>query len=61
MSRVGENRYRLLTNNCEHFCNWCLWGKSYSEQVRCFITHPFSTLRLLLQNLPMGAEKNTAV
>lgn len=61
MSRVGENRYRLLTNNCEHFCNWCLWGKSYSEQVRSFIIHPFSTLRLLLQNLPMGAKKATAV
>lgn len=20
-SRIGENDYRLLTNNCEHFCN----------------------------------------
>jgi hypothetical protein len=23
-SRLGENRYRLLTNNCRHFCEWCL-------------------------------------
>src|SRR5271154_4800927 len=22
-SRIGENRYNLLTNNCEHFCEWC--------------------------------------
>jgi len=25
--------YRLLTNNCEHFCNWCLSGVSRSAQV----------------------------
>ncbi|MFJ1254673.1 lecithin retinol acyltransferase family protein [Cupriavidus sp. CuC1] len=37
-SRLGENRYRLLTNNCEHFCAWCLYGVSRSQQVRaCFI------------------------
>ena len=32
-SRIGENAYRLLTNNCEHFCNWCLFGVSRSAQV----------------------------
>jgi hypothetical protein len=32
-SRLGENDYRLLTNNCEHFCNWCLSGISRSAQV----------------------------
>jgi hypothetical protein len=32
-SRPGENRYRLTTNNCEHFCEWCLSGESRSEQV----------------------------
>ena len=32
-SRIGENDYRLLTNNCEHFCNWCLRGVSHSAQV----------------------------
>ena len=32
-SRLGENDYRLLTNNCEHFCNWCLSGVSRSAQV----------------------------
>jgi len=32
-SRLGENDYRLLTNNCEHFCNWCLRGVSRSAQV----------------------------
>ena len=32
-SRLGENDYRLLTNNCEHFCKWCLSGVSRSAQV----------------------------
>jgi hypothetical protein len=32
-SRLGENDYRLLTNNCEHFCNWCINGISRSAQV----------------------------
>ena len=32
-SRLGEKDYRLLTNNYEHFCNWCLNGVSRSAQV----------------------------
>jgi len=32
-SRLGEDRYRLTTNNCEHFCEWCLSDESRSEQV----------------------------
>jgi hypothetical protein len=47
-SRLGENRYRLLTNNCEHFCAWCLYGESRSEQVlSCFID-PRAALRTAL-------------
>ena len=32
-SRIGENRYNLLTNNCEHFAIWCKTGLSESHQV----------------------------
>lgn len=32
-SRLGESRYRLLTNNCEHFCSWALRDECYSKQV----------------------------
>ena len=39
-SRIGERRYRLLTNNCEHFCAWCLWGEHRSPQVDEWIS-PF--------------------
>jgi hypothetical protein len=43
-SRLGENDYRLLTNNCEHFCNWCCSGVSHSAQVE---RQPFRLLRAL--------------
>src|ERR1700736_3638850 len=32
-SRVGEAQYRILDNNCEHFCEWCVHGESRSYQV----------------------------
>ena len=31
--RVGEDRYNVLTNNCEHFCEWCVHGEHRSYQV----------------------------
>ena len=32
-SRVGEARYRILHNNCEHFCEWCVHGEARSYQI----------------------------
>ncbi len=32
-SRLGEDRYRLLTNNCEHFAEWSRFGADRSHQV----------------------------
>lgn len=32
-SRLGECRYAIFSNNCEHFCSWCQVGESRSEQV----------------------------
>lgn len=31
--RLGEDRYRLCSNNCEHFVEWCLGGTPRSAQV----------------------------
>jgi hypothetical protein len=42
-SRLGECRYDLLSNNCEHFSNWCLRGESRSHQVDS-LTGPVRTL-----------------
>ncbi|WP_420873914.1 lecithin retinol acyltransferase family protein [Paraburkholderia azotifigens] len=35
-SRLGEDRYRLVSNNCEHFCTWCLYGESRSDQINAW-------------------------
>ena len=32
-SRLGERRYILLTNNCEHFATWCKIGQSECIQL----------------------------
>jgi len=32
-SRLGEDRYRVWSNNCEHFVHWCLSGIPRSAQV----------------------------
>ena len=32
-SKLGERKYRPVTNNCEHFGLWCKTGISSSEQV----------------------------
>jgi hypothetical protein len=32
-SRLGEDRYRIWSNNCEHFVEWCLHGTPRSAQV----------------------------
>jgi hypothetical protein len=37
-SRLGECRYDLLRNNCEHFSNWCQLGEARSEQVEALTT-----------------------
>ncbi|HEY5760541.1 MAG TPA: lecithin retinol acyltransferase family protein [Steroidobacter sp.] len=40
MSRLGENRYHLLKNNCEHFCEWCLRAEHRSYQVDRLLAVP---------------------
>lgn len=37
-SRIGERRYSLTANNCEHFANWCATGAAISRQVIAFIS-----------------------
>jgi len=32
-SRIGEDEYSVIFNNCEHFVNWCFLGFGYSSQV----------------------------
>ena len=44
LSRLGEGRYHVLTNNCEHFCEWCVWGEHRSDQVDRWLSWPLRVL-----------------
>jgi len=46
-SRLGEDRYRIASNNCEHFCEWCIHGEARSEQIE-------RVLGLLRRCLPLS-------
>jgi hypothetical protein len=52
-SRVGEDCYRLFTNNCEHFCEWCLRGAPRSHQVEALFTLPRRALQAMIR---LGAQ-----
>src|SRR6185369_2262066 len=42
-SRLGEDAYDVLRNNCEHFCSWCLSGVARSPQVERLLSMPGAT------------------
>jgi len=46
-SRLGENRYHLLRNNCEHLALWCLTGRPVSRQAEAWIA-PLVRMKALL-------------
>jgi hypothetical protein len=58
-SRVGENRYRLLSNNCEHYCEWCLQDEPRSYQVERWLSLPRQLARVFrdaaIALLPAGS------
>jgi hypothetical protein len=45
-SRIGEDNYRILTNNCEHFCEWCLRGQHRSYQIDACLALPSRALHV---------------
>lgn len=45
-SRIGENNYRILTNNCEHFSEWCLRGQHRSYQIDACLALPSRALHM---------------
>lgn len=50
-SRLGENCYRLLTNNCEHFSEWSRFGTSRSRQVERWLGSAPLVTRNLVANI----------
>lgn len=60
LSRVGEDRYNLVFNNCEHFVAWCVTGKSESKQVKAVLTHT-STIAIVYKSINTAASATRAV
>jgi Lecithin retinol acyltransferase len=48
-SRLGESRYRILTNNCEHLCAWALRNEPRSMQVDRIRSAPRVTWHAITQ------------
>ena len=47
-ARIGENRYDMLSNNCEHFCVWCVCGQARSTQVERLQRFPARVVGLVV-------------
>jgi hypothetical protein len=41
--------YRLRSDKCEHFCEWCLHGKPRSPQIEAWLAQPGCALRVALR------------
>lgn len=52
-SRLGEHRYSVLSNNCEHLCEWCLRGRSRSAQVEAVRALPRTLLGRLAARITL--------
>jgi Lecithin retinol acyltransferase len=61
-SRLGESRYSLFNNNCEHLCTWSIDGIGYSEQAAALLVKPviiLERLAELLQKLHWSSASRT--
>ena len=56
MSRLGEQNYNLLFNNCEHFATWCKTGRHRSEQVDSVIDRARAWSRQMPSALLSGLD-----
>jgi hypothetical protein len=53
-SRLGEKKYDLALNNCEHFAMWCKTGDKVSHQVNKRVRDVASFLKNALQYNKVG-------
>lgn len=69
-SRLGEQNYKLLTNNCEHLCLWCVLGQGRSHQIDACMRNParavcvlFTLLlcKLVREAMPASSDKTVPI
>jgi hypothetical protein len=56
-ARLGENRYHILRNNCEHFCEWCLSGVSRSRQLESQLSRIGATAIAIVDAIATWAQR----
>ena len=56
MSRIGEQNYNLLFNNCEHFATWCKTGRHRSSQIESALERARHWSQLMPAALMSGLE-----
>jgi len=56
MSRIGEQNYNLLFNNCEHFATWCKTGRHHSGQIDSALKRAHRWSGLMPSALMRGLE-----
>ena len=56
MSRIGEQDYNLLFNNCEHFATWCKTGRHRSSQIDSALERARQWSKLMPSALVNGLE-----
>jgi hypothetical protein len=60
-SRLGEDGYRLLSNNCEHFCEWCVRGEHRSYQVEAWLAHRRRPVRAAMRFIAWTSSEAAAL
>lgn len=61
-ARLGENRYNLVFNNCEHFAHHCCIGEHASQQVRkALLTAASVVTSLALRSYPAYSLGSLAI
>ena len=55
-ARLGEDRYGVLSNNCEHFSEWCICGRARSSQIEALVEIPVRLAQSLSKLLIRLAE-----
>jgi hypothetical protein len=57
LCRYQENEYSLVSNNCQHFVNWCIEGENRSKQVDIAIEMLPELIAVFFKQLGAGAMK----
>jgi HRAS-like suppressor 3 len=58
LSRLGERRYDIFRNNCEHFCSWCQFGEGRSKQVEFLRQRIQLVMRAARRLLTLGCKSD---